>query len=242
MASGELRPYDDYKPSGVEWLGDAPAHWEVRRLKNWLSFNRFTLPEDTNPDYTFDYLDVGSIETGKIVSKPKRMLFRDSPSRARRVVRSGDTIVSMVRTYLKAVWHAERVESDLIVSTGFAVLTPKPGTCPKYVSYVCQDQSFIERVTANSVGVAYPAIAETKLGTFEVGIPPLPEQTAIARFLDETLAGVDGAIDRARRQIALLREYRTRLIADAATGRIDVRAAAAALPDDGGDGPGDDTA
>ena len=112
-----LKPYPAYKPSGAEWLGDVPANWEVRRLKSWLEMNQATLPENTKPDYRFDYLEIGAVGTGRLTAKPEKIQFGVSPSRARRVVRSGDTIVSTVRTYLKAVWHAEDANADLIVST-----------------------------------------------------------------------------------------------------------------------------
>ncbi len=183
-AARALKPYPDYKDSGVPWLGEVPKHWEVRRLKSWLDVNEFVLSEDTDPEYTFEYLDIGSVATGRLTAKPERIRFGNSPSRARRVVRPGDTIVSTVRTYLKAVWHAEHQGDDLVASTGFAVLTPRRGTFPRFVSYFCQSDPFTNRVTAEAVGIAYPAIAETRLGTFEVCIPPYPEQAAIVRFLD----------------------------------------------------------
>ncbi len=224
------QPYLAYKDSGVEWLGKIPGCWSVKKLKHWLLVNQSTLPEGTIPSYVFDYLDIGSIGTGCLVEQPKRIRFRDSPSRARRVVRLGDTIISMVRTYLKAVWYVEKSDHDLIASTGFAVLTPKLGTWPKFVNYLCQSESFTNQVTANSVGVAYPAIAETKLGAFKVAVPPLPEQTAIARFLDKTSSRIDDAIARAQRKVELLREYRERLISDVVTGKLDVREAATRLP------------
>ena len=81
------RPYAAYKDSGVEWLGEVPAHWEVLRLKAWLDVNQMVLPEDTDPDYTFDYVDIGSVATGRLSARPERIRFGDSPSRARRVVR-----------------------------------------------------------------------------------------------------------------------------------------------------------
>ena len=110
----DLKPYPAMKTSGVLWLGDVPAHWEVRRLKSWLDVNEFVLSEDTDPEYTFEYLDIGSVATGRLTAKPERIRFGNSPSRARRVVRPGDTIVSTVRTYLKAVWHAEHPGDDLV--------------------------------------------------------------------------------------------------------------------------------
>lgn len=239
-----MRPYSAYRDSGIEGLGEVPTHWEVRRLKTWLGVNELVLSENTDPDYTFDYVDIGSVETGRLVRGPERMRFGNSPSRARRVVRLGDTIVSTVRTYLKAVWHAEQPGFDLIASTGFAVFTPRRNTFPKFVSYLCQSAPFTNRVTAESVGIAYPAIAETKLATFEVCVPPFAEQAAIVRFLDH----VDGRIrryvrakrkligttaSRTEQETSIIEEYRTRLIADVVTGKIDVRDAAAKLPDAG---------
>ena len=219
----DLKPYPQMKDSGVEWLGDVPSHWGVWRLKHWLSANRRTLSEDTNPDYTFDYVDIGSVGTGYLVEPPIRLRFRNAPSRARRVVRPGDTLMSTVRTYLKAVWQVNEAESDLIASTGFVVLTPNSFTCPKFVGYVCQNENFTNQVTANSVGIAYPAISETKLGTFEVAVPTLPEQTAITRFLDHATDRIDRSIRAREKLIALLEEQKHVLVHDAVTGRIDVR-------------------
>ena len=220
-----LDPEVPRKPSGVEWLGDIPAHWDVRRLKHWVKINEAVLPESTDPDFGFRYLEIGAVGTGVLVEEPSTIRFAQAPSRARRIVKSGDTIVSTVRTYLKAVWFAEEVNDALICSTGFAVFTPRRATAPKFVSYVAQSNAFTDRVTAESVGVAYPAIAERRLRSFHVCVPPLAEQAAIAAYLDEQTAAVDTAMACARREIELLTEYRTRLIADVVTGQVDVREA-----------------
>ncbi len=223
MPQTELNPYPAYRNSGVEWLGDVPAHWEVRRLKGWLGVNERVLPEETDPEYRFDYLDIGSVETGRLAEEPTRIRFEDSPSRARRVVRCGDTIVSTVRTYLKAVWHARDAGAHLVASTGFAVLTPRGDTIPGFVSYCCQSDSFTDRVTAESVGIAYPAIAESKLATLEVWVPPTSEQAAIARFLDHAASHIDRYIRAKEKLIALLEEQKQAMINEVVTGRIDVR-------------------
>ena len=216
-------PFSAYKPSDVEWLGDVPAHWEVKKLKHWLIVNQQTISEETDPDYTFNYVDISSVSTGRLVKRPERLKFRDCPSRARRIVQEGDTIMSTVRTYLKAVWHAEKVNSNLVVSTGFAVLTPKSCTCAKFVSYLCLSENFVNQVTANSEGIAYPAIAETKLKSFSVGVPPLLEQIAIANFLDHATDQIESYIRAKEKLIALLEEQKQVMIHDAVTGRIDVR-------------------
>lgn len=212
------------KPSGIEWLGDVPAHWTVKPLKRWVRLNASALGEKTEPDFEFRYLDIGSVKTGRLAKELERLRFANAPSRARRVLRRGDTIISTVRTYLKAIWYVNEEAGDLIASTGFAVLTPGREVEPEYLGYVIQSSGFVNRVTANSIGIAYPAIAETVLGRFPVVMPPtLEEQQAILAHIKAESAPLDQAIEQALTEIKLIREYRDRLIADVVTGQVDVR-------------------
>ena len=162
-------PYPSYKHSGVEWLGCVPEHWEMRRLKHAVQINPETLSEDTDLEYLFDYMDINSVATGYMSTPPVRQVFGNAPSRARRVVRRGDTAISTVRTYLKAAYHLERDWPHLIASTGFAVLRPPKAIVPALLGHIVQSATFVRQVVANSVGVAYPAISETKLGTLFLG-------------------------------------------------------------------------
>ena len=99
----ELSAYGEYKSSGVEWLGDVPAHWEVKRLKYSASINDEVLPETTDPGLQMLYVDISSIDPIRGIVAVEDMLFEEAPSRARRIVRNGDTICSTVRTYLQAI-------------------------------------------------------------------------------------------------------------------------------------------
>ena len=219
-----LDPNVPLKPSGIEWLGDMPEHWMVKPLKRWVSINELVLPESTDPDYTFQYLEIGCVGTGLLVEKPVQLRFGDAPSRARRVLRIGDTIISTVRTYLRAVYFVADNADDLVASTGFAALTPGPGIMPEFLGIALRSAPFIDRVTAHSIGIAYPAISETRLGAFPVAIPPsIDEQAAIVAYVRCETEVLDKGILRAQREIDLIREYRTRLIADVVTGKVDVR-------------------
>ncbi|WP_221886149.1 restriction endonuclease subunit S [Vibrio cholerae] len=212
------------KASGVEWLGEVPEHWEIKPMKRWVLLNARTLGQKTRPDFEFRYVDIGSVQTGRLVKEPERIRFDAAPSRARRVLRRGDTIISTVRTYLKAIWYVGEDADDLIASTGFAVLTPGRCVEPEYLGYVIQSSPFVNRVTANSIGIAYPAIAETVLGRFPVALPPtVDEQQAIVARIKTESAPLDDAIARTEEEIKLIREYRDRLIADVVTGQVDVR-------------------
>lgn len=212
------------KPSGIEWLGEVPGHWEAKPLKRWVRLNASTLGERTDPDFEFRYVDIGSIQTGRLAKELERIRFESAPSRARRVLRQGDTIISTVRTYLKAIWYVSEDADNLIASTGFAVLTPGKSVAPEYLSYVIQSSAFVNRVAANSIGIAYPAIAETVLGRFPVALPPtVDEQQVIVTHIKLMSAPLDDAISRTEEEIKLIREYRDRLIADVVTGQVDVR-------------------
>lgn len=217
----DLKPYPDYRDSGLPWLGVVPEHWSTIPLKRWVNMNRAVLPESTPPEQVFRYLDIGSVGTGVLTAKPQRLRFAAAPSRARRIVREGDTIVSTVRTYLKAVYFVDCESEDLICSTGFTVLTPRSQTVPKFVSYLCQSNAFTDRVTAYSVGIAYPAIDETTLGSFHIAIPTLPDQAAIVRFLDWANSRLDRAIRAKRKMIKLLNEQKQAIIHQAVTRGLD---------------------
>lgn len=213
-----------FKPSGVEWLDEVPEHWEVKPLKRWVRLNASTLGERTRPDFEFRYVDIGSVQTGRLVKQLERIRFEAAPSRARRVLRRGDTIISTVRTYLKAIWYVSEDADDLIASTGFAVLTPASDVEPEYLGYIIQSSVFVNRVTANSIGIAYPAIAESVLGRFHVALPPtVAEQQDIVASIKTQSAPIDESIARTNDEIRLIREYRDRLIADVVTGQVDVR-------------------
>ncbi len=219
------------QPSGIPWLGDVPEGWEVKPLKHWAGINRRTLSQNTDPDYIFDYIDISAVGTGDLASPPLRMRFEASPSRARRIVRQGDTLISTVRTYLRAIYHVDRPWPDLIASTGFAVLTPAPSVDARFFGFVLQGKTFVDQVVANSIGVAYPAISEPRLGSLHICLPSSWQvQERIISLLQTATIDFDKSIATIQREIALIQEFRTRLIADVVTGKLDVRAAAASLP------------
>jgi len=219
-----LDPGAALKPSAVDWLGDVPEHWIAKPLKRWAAINALVLTETTDADYEFSYIDIGAVGTGFLLEQPETMRFGSAPSRARRIVRGGDTIISTVRTYLKAVLFIRDGLKDLIASTGFAVLSPREGVVPEALSFAVQGKAFVDRVMACSTGVAYPAIAESRLGALHIGLPPTErEQHEIVRHVECATAHLDQTIRQTQRGIDLVREYHTRLIAGVVTGKLDVR-------------------
>ena len=213
--------YPAYEDSGIDWIGKLPSSWEVSSLKFVSYINKKTLPENTNGDHEIQYIDIGNVNQSRLINRPQKMFFSDSPSRARRIVQREDTIISTVRTYLKAVAFIDRDEENLIVSTGFAVLTPNSKIQPKYLNYLVSSQGFVDTVTANSVGVSYPAITSTELARIPCWLPSFREQQSIADFLDRKTAQIDTLIEKNQRQIELLKEQRTAMINQAVTKGLD---------------------
>ena len=176
---------------------------ELIPLKHLAHINERTLPDTTGPDKEIRYIDIGSVGRGELIEDPERMRFEDAPSRARRLVKSGDTIISTVRTYLRAVWPVSGSVDDVVVSTGFAVLTPKDIE-PRYLSWWMMSDVFIEEVVARSVGVSYPAINPSELGEIRVRLPNPDKQRAIANYLDIHTSRLDALISKKHRLIELL--------------------------------------
>lgn len=214
----------ELKDSVIDWLGRVPKHWALKKLKYISSVNRVTLSEGTDESYEFDYIDISNVDLEEGFNLSDKINFASAPSRARRVVRKGDTIVSTVRTYLKAICHIKSDVKDVIVSTGFAVISPHKTIIPKYLYYILRSEKFIDRVCALSVGVSYPAINASELSDIVVWYPEdKKEQEKIIDRLDSVVLKTKMAILRLQTEIGYLKEYRTSLISEVVTGKIDVR-------------------
>jgi len=162
------------------------------RLKDVAHINRHVLPETTDPGYSFKYIDISAVDgRGRVAAPDEMTRFGIAPSRARRVALPGSTVVSTVRTYLRAIAQVPCANEPLVFSTGFAVIEAKPGADDRFLAYVCQSQPFIDEVVARSVGVSYPAINPSDLGNIQVTLSPLDEQRRIADFLDAETARID---------------------------------------------------
>lgn len=211
------------KPSGIDWLGDIPENWKVAPLKRIVAINKSNLSEKTHPFHEFQYVDISAVGSGYLKQKLVSYQFKDAPSRARRIVSSGDILLSTVRTYLRAIWYNES-QQNLIASTGFAVLSPGKETLPEFLGYRVQGNDFIDQIVRLSTGIAYPAINETILGSIKLAIPnTITEQEKIYSHIYENTKNYDVLIARYVKEIHLIQEYRTRLISDVVTGQIDVR-------------------
>ncbi len=202
----------------------AKSNRERVPLKRYVKSNRESLSERTSENHRIEYLDIGSVGYGYIKKKPKYYTFSEAPSRARRIVRSGDTIISTVRTYLRSVCYIDDDFDGCIVSTGFCVLTPNHQIVPEFLGFVLSSDAFINEVVRASVGTSYPAINESKLLSIKISLPEhIDEQRKIISDLSKKLEKIDRTISYINDLIVTYKELKTRLISDVVTGQIDVR-------------------
>ena len=216
-ALAKYQKYAEYKDSGVEWLGKIPSHWASKPLKYLCTYNDDVLSETTSKDSEIQYVDIGSVSAVDGISHIETMVFKDAPSRARRVVKDGDVIVSTVRTYLEAIAPIDNPPENLIVSTGFAVIRPNNELYKGFASYCLRAKGFIKEVVARSVGVSYPAINSSELVNIVIPSLDFKEQTQIANFLDHETAKIDSLIEKQQMLIELLKEKRQAVISHAVT-------------------------
>lgn len=215
--------YPDYVDTRWADVGAIPSGWEARRLKFAATYNDEALPENTDPDYEMAYVDISSVDLVAGITAVETHSFEEAPSRARRIVRDGDTIVSTVRTYLKAIAAIDSPPENMIVSTGFAVIRPLEFVDSSFLGYALQGAGFINQVVAHSLGVSYPAINPSTLVCLPICYPKSKEeQQHVAAFLDWKIAQIDALIAK-EFAATLLTEYRSALITAATTGKIDLR-------------------
>ena len=222
------QPYPAYKPSGVEWLGDVPAHWQVVRngrlfvQRNEIGFAGLPI------------LEV-SLRTGVRVrdmeSSGRKQVMSDRNMYKRAV--KGDIAYNMMRMWQGAVGTTP---VDGLVSPAYVVAKPLAGTEPRYFSALFQTTAYMSEVDKFSCGIVKDRnrLYWEDFKQMPTPCPRWSEQILIADAIDHGMATIDQRIRLAERQIDLLREYRTRLISDVVTGKLDVRDAAAALPEEPG--------
>ena len=208
-----LDPNVRLKPSGVEWLGDVPAHWEVRRLK---SICRLAYGDSLSSESRMD----GDVP---VYGSNGRVGVHCLPNT------DGKCLVIGRKGSFGKVHYCSN--SVFAIDTTFFVDRQYTNANIRWLYYLLGWLQ-LDSVSKDS---AVPGLnredAYQRMGVY----PPLTEQAAIAAHLDKATAAIDAAVACARRQIELLREYRARLIADVVTGKLDVREATANLPDESGE-------
>lgn len=207
---------------------DLPACWTKVALGEVASEPIQHVPA---ADESFSYIDIGSIDrTAKVIREPQRMLGKDAPSRARKKVAAGDTLVSMTRPNLNAVALVPDALDGQIASTGFDVLRPAHGIDPRWLAYLVRTDEFVGAMSELVQGALYPAVRTKDVRGFVAPLAPAPEQIRIADRLDTLLARIQACQDRLEAIPALLKRFRDAVLASATTGELTAEWRTAQLP------------
>ncbi len=210
---GKWKPYSAYKDSGVEWLGEVPKHWEVKRLKYSAPASTTKLIEKP---IDLPYLGLENVE-----SKTGRLLL-DEPTESVdstvSVFERGNVLFGKLRPYLAKVAY---VDFQGVCTTELVVLQPSNILDSKFLFYRLLSQDFIKLVDSMTYGTKMPRASAEQIGNLVIQLPSLPEQRAIAAFLDREAARINTLIAKKERLIELLQEKRAALISHAVTKGLD---------------------
>ena len=201
-----MRRYESYKDSGVEWLGEVPSHWELKRLKQLFVEKKHRQNLSLN---------CGAISFGKVIEKADDKVT-EATKRSYQEVLKGEFLINPLNlNYDLISLRIALSEIDVVVSAGYIVLKEKQIINKKYFSYLLHryDVAYMKLLGSGvRQTINYGHISDSILV-----IPPLSEQQKIAQFLDDKTAKIDQAVDWAEKQIALLKEHKQILIQNAVT-------------------------
>lgn len=189
--------------SMVEGLFPIPRHWAWGCLAEVSRNFGQKIPSEP-----FTYIDVGSIDGKRGSVKNRLAILRpnEAPSRARKIVRVGSVIYSTVRPYLMNIAIIEEIyEPEPIASTAFGILHPLSGMSAGFLKHYLRSVEFSRFIESQMVGIAYPAVNDSKLFSAPVPVPPLAEQKRIVAKVDELMSLCD-KLERGLAEEAKLRQ------------------------------------
>lgn len=196
-------------------IGEIPDSWRITQIGDVSDVNCEVVGREHPLEYEIRYVDLSCVDGPSRLLDPKPILFSEAPSRAQRVVRKGDILVSTVRPYLRSFCRIDIDDRDLVASTGFAALHPGPEIDGEFLYQHVLSRWFVDFLTSRMKGSNYPAVTSGDVSNYRFALPPLREQREIANVL----AGIDGALQRSETQLISSVATKSVLMSDLLTGR-----------------------
>lgn len=198
-----MRPYETYKQSNIEWLGEIPEHWHLSKLKYVTSLNGNDETDEnvSSGDEGIFRVALENIEsgTGKYIATNEEQAFEGAGN----FFKNGDVLFNKLRPYLAKVYLAEQNG----ISVGeLLVLSPSVHLTSKFLHYSLLSSAFIEIVNSSTYGSKMPRANWDFIGNLKMPIPSTLEQTRITFFLDYQTNIIDSLITKQQRLIELLKE------------------------------------
>ena len=221
------RPYPAYRPSGVNWLEKVPEQWDLRPAKWYLRE-----ADDRSETGSEELLSVSHITGVTPRSEKNVTMFKADSNVGHKLCRPGDIVINTMWAWMAALGVAKQTG---IVSPSYAVYRPHSSSrlLGKYADLLLRTTTYKSEYICRSTGIRSSRLRlyPEEFLRIKLLCPPPKEQRAIVEFVSEESTRVRRSIDLMKSQLSYLCEYHTRLIADVVTGRLDVREAAAALPE-----------
>jgi type I restriction enzyme S subunit len=219
-----LHPDVPLKPSGIPWLGDIPEHWEVRRAK-YL----FREVDDRSKEGKEIHLAM-SQRLGLVPSSMVESAMRSESYAGAKLCREGDLVLNRLKAHLGVFALAKQ---GGVISPDYSVFRKRASISMEYYESVLKSSACRRelRIRAKGLVEGFWRLYTDDFYDIRLPVPPLVEQQEIMTAMTVETAALTTAIARTEREIALMQEYRTRLTADLVTGKLDVREAAASLPE-----------
>ena len=218
-----LDPNAPLKDSGVEWLGDVPEHWESTAAKRHyeVQLGKMLQPSPNSPnDVEVPYLKAQHVHWNHIRIENAPTMWASHKEVEQFSIRQGDLLIVEGGAGATNSGILEKIPDGYIIQNALHRVRPKRQARNDFLLYMMMTVAASGWFEAINNKATIPHFTKEKLDGLPIPCPPLEEQAAIVRHLDKATSDIDTAIDKAQRQIDLLREYRTRLIADVVTGQV----------------------
>jgi len=212
-----LNPNVRMKDSGIEWIGEIPEHWDIRRIK-YLANVRNIKASDSDNDKTYVGLENIEPKTGKLLinNNDEQQIIGETAN----IFKKGEVLFGKLRPYLAKCIVANfngRCTSELLV------LRTTSNILPEYLYFFMLSPIFIDVVNSSTYGAKMPRASWDFIGNLKIPLPNIKEQEEIVEYLIKLTNKIDDSISDISTQIQKLKEYRQSLISEAVTGKIDVR-------------------
>ena len=231
-----LDPNVRLKPSGVEWLGAVPEHWEVWQIGHFSQVGNGSTPSRGNSAYWsgghYPWLN-SSYANQESITQADQFVTESALRECHLPIVPPASVLVAITGQGKTRGKAAVLRIEATINQHIAYITPRHQIASAdYVRLALHGAYAQLRAISDDSGSTKGALTCTDISHFRLALPSLSEQAAIVASVEIGTRTCSAAIDRAQHEISLLREYRTRLIADIVTGKVDVRATAASLPDE----------
>ena len=220
-----LNPAAPMKKSGVEWLGDVPAHWEVKRLRFTLNLNPVKSELNIREDTLVSFIPMEAVNFDKDLTLSEERNL-DEVYKGYTYFKNDDVVLAKITPCFengKSAIAQNLTNGIAFGTTELHVLRPQDSINNHFLYYLIKSDSFMKIGESEMYGAGgQKRVPEEFIKNFLIGLPPYYEQVTIADYLDQETAKIDRLCDTVNQTIGRLKEYRSALITQAVTGKIKV--------------------